>query len=74
MTKDDYLELIKSHRKKLNCIDKLLLETDGPYQSLHQGSEAYTWFIVEQLQHLEKITGYPMAEQIYQNSLEFIKC
>lgn len=54
--------------------NKLLLETDGPYQSLHQGSEAYTWFIIEQLQRLEQITGYPMAEQIYQNSLEFIKC
>lgn len=54
--------------------NKLLLETDGPYQSLHKRQEAKPWFIVEQIQNLEKIAQRPLAEQIYQNSLEFIKC
>ena len=60
----------------LNLIpdNKLLLETDGPYQSLHKSQEAMPWFIAEQIQYLEKIAKRPLAEQIYQNSLEFIKC
>ena len=53
--------------------NKLLLETDGPYQNLYSDKESYPWFIKKQLEKLENITGYSMTEQIYQNSLEFIK-
>ena len=68
MTKDDYLELIKNHRKKLNCIDKLLLETEVMIQNGYPVNEIYGKFlsVVEQtekfnllMRELPVYTGEP---------------
>ena len=70
MTKDDYLELIKSHRKKLNCIDKLLFETEVMMQGGYPVKEIYGKFlsVVEQtekfnllMRELPVYTGDPTA-------------
>ena len=56
--------------------DKILLETDGPYQSLAKGEESG----IEELPQLLKLIAEvkkedieKLGKQIYQNSLEFIK-
>ena len=56
---------------------RLLLETDGPYQSLHAGVEGQPEFIPELAQQIAQIRGENIEEfaaQVYKNSLEFIKC
>ena len=70
MTKEDYLDLIKSHRKKLNCIDKLLFETEVMIQEGYPVNEIYGKFlsVVEQtekfnllMRELPVYTGEPRA-------------
>ena len=72
--------LLKS-KKTLSALreipnDKILLETDGPYQSLVKGKESG----IEELPQILKAIAEAkqenmekLGEQIYQNSLEFIK-
>lgn len=57
--------------------DRLLLETDGPYQSLHSGVEGEPRFIPELAAEIANIRGENLTEfstHVYKNSLEFIKC
>ena len=72
--------LLKS-KKTLDALavipnDKILLETDGPYQALVKGKESG----IDELPHILKVIAEvkkedmeKFGEQIYQNSLEFIK-
>lgn len=57
-------------------VDKLLVETDGPYQAIEKDIESEPMFIPALIRQLAKIRGdgeERLAQQIYQNSLEFIK-
>lgn len=56
--------------------DKILLETDGPYQSLVKGKESGIDDLPQILKAIaeeKKEDMKKLGEQIYQNSLEFIK-
>ncbi len=56
--------------------DKLLVETDGPYQAAEKGAESEPSSIPEQIEKIASIRGEEpekQAEQILKNSLEFIK-
>lgn len=55
--------------------ERLLLETDGPYQSYRAGQEGVSTQLPQMAQEIADIRGEElskMAAQIYQNSLEFI--
>ena len=55
--------------------ERLLLETDGPYQSAVAGQEGISTQIPQMAAEIATIRGEDLAEmaaQIYQNSLEFI--
>lgn len=57
-------------------VERLLVETDGPYQSPIQGCEAELSLLPQLVTQLAKIRGCDslnLANQVYQNSLEFIK-
>lgn len=56
-------------------LNKILLESDGPYQAPNKGELSSPFFIPEILQHFASILRADIEElsrQIYQNSLEFI--
>lgn len=56
--------------------EKLLLETDGPYQGPTKGEEVEPCFLPELIKEIAAIreeTVEILSSQIYQNSLEFIK-
>lgn len=58
-------------------MDKLLVETDGPSQSLFLGEEGMPWFLPEQLKRLAAAAGEEpsvLAAGVYKNSEEFIRC
>lgn len=66
-------------KERLICnvpADRLLVETDGPYQSSEKGTESTPLSIPEQIKRLAEIRqeeASKLSEQILQNSLEFIK-
>ena len=72
--------LLKS-KKTLSALseipdDKILLETDGPYQSHVKGKESGMEELLQILQMIAEVKQEDiekLSEQIYQNSLEFIK-
>lgn len=56
--------------------DRLLVETDGPYQAPKRGTESEPASIPEQIEKIASVRGedpMELAEQILKNSLEFIK-
>lgn len=53
---------------------RLLLETDAPSQGLQQGKEGLPQEILQMTAQIEQVSGKTWAEQVYQNSKEFIKC
>lgn len=56
--------------------DRILVETDGPYQAAEKGVESEPDSILEQIKKIARIRGeepVKQAEQILKNSLEFIK-
>ena len=53
---------------------RLLVETDAPSQSMQRGVEGVPQEVAQIIAALEKISGRAWAEQIYQNSEEFIGC
>lgn len=56
--------------------DRLLVETDGPYQAPEKGRESNPGFIPRLIESIAEIRGEEsssLAQKIYQNSLEFIK-
>lgn len=57
-------------------VNRLLVETDGPYQAPEKGSESNPDFIPRLIETIAEIRGEEkdfLAQEIYQNSLEFIK-
>lgn len=57
--------------------EKILLETDGPYQSFYPDKESSPEFIPELAEEIALIRGENkevFANRVYQNSLEFIQC
>lgn len=57
--------------------ERILLETDGPYQSFYPGQESFPDFIPELAEEIARIRGEDMelfADRVYQNSLEFVQC
>ena len=57
--------------------DKLLIETDGPYQAVEQNKESnpatdIPW-LIEKLAEIRQETSNYLSMQIYKNSLEFIR-
>lgn len=67
----DFVEVVKTVP-----VDKLLVETDGPYQSPVLGEEVEPSFIPELVTQIAQARGesfQQLATQIYQNSEEFIK-
>lgn len=56
--------------------DRLLVETDGPYQAPEKGRESNPDFIprlIETIAEIRDEENSSLAQKIYQNSLEFIK-
>lgn len=57
--------------------DKLLVETDGPSQSLLPDSEGMPCFLPEQISRLAAVSGEKtpeLAARVYHNAEEFIRC
>lgn len=57
-------------------LERIMFETDGPYQSLHQGVEGEPKFIPELVKDIAQILNMnvnDLSSQAYKNSLEFIK-
>lgn len=57
--------------------DRILLETDGPFQPLNRGEESLPQQLPVLAQEIAKIRGEKaedLSEQIYTNSLEFLRC
>ncbi len=57
-------------------INKMLIETDGPYQALEKGEESDISFLPKLLQEMADIRKQPAlqtAAQVFENSMEFIK-
>lgn len=62
---------------KLIPRDRLLVETDGPSQSLLPGEEGMPWFVPAQIKRLAAVSEYEteeLAELACKNAEEFIKC
>lgn len=58
-------------------IERMLLETDGPYQSFYPERESSPEFLPELAEKISGIYGEDkefFADRVYQNSLEFVQC